>query len=320
MPLAPCYSSPSHLRAFWRKAWRTKGCWQTQSTLRAQRRHRRRLLRAAHAAGKFPGMVLIHHMPGWDEWITEATRKFAHHGFATISPHLYFRDGPGSPDDVGAPRARGRRRRRTTRWSAMPTGAVGLSARAAVRQRQGRRDRLSAPAAATPTSSPAKLAAFDAIVDCWGGNVIVDEPEAAQRQAAGRADRPRPTSSTPRCSASSATTTRTPTPSRSTAPRRCSRSSARTTSSTATMAPATGSSTPRASAYPRRAGHRRLEEGVRLLPETSRQHGLSRSSHVLLYCREGRRRHRQGPKQAGCGSTQPTSTTTIPTTRPSITP
>ena len=29
-------------------------------------------------------------------------RKLAHHGFATISPHLYFREGPGSPDDVGA--------------------------------------------------------------------------------------------------------------------------------------------------------------------------------------------------------------------------
>src|SRR6187397_3285723 len=52
--------------------------------------------------GPFPGVVLIHHMPGWDEWITEATRKLAHHGFGTIAPHLYFREGPGSPDDVGA--------------------------------------------------------------------------------------------------------------------------------------------------------------------------------------------------------------------------
>src|SRR5262249_30112359 len=57
-------------------------------------------------AGKVPGVVLIHHLPGWDEWITEATRKLAHHGFATIAPHLYFREGPGSPDDVGA-RVRG---------------------------------------------------------------------------------------------------------------------------------------------------------------------------------------------------------------------
>jgi len=39
-------------------------------------------------SGKFPGVVLIHHMPGWDEWICEATRKLAHRGFATIAPHL----------------------------------------------------------------------------------------------------------------------------------------------------------------------------------------------------------------------------------------
>ena len=53
-------------------------------------------------AGKFPGIVVIHHLPGWDEWIMEVVRKFAHHGYAAISPHLYFRDGPGEPDDIGA--------------------------------------------------------------------------------------------------------------------------------------------------------------------------------------------------------------------------
>ena len=26
-------------------------------------------------AGKFPGMVVIHHLPGWDEWITEVVRN-----------------------------------------------------------------------------------------------------------------------------------------------------------------------------------------------------------------------------------------------------
>src|SRR3979409_796113 len=52
--------------------------------------------------GKNPGVGVIHHRPGWDEWITEVVRKFAHHGFAAASPHLYFRDGPGSPDDIGA--------------------------------------------------------------------------------------------------------------------------------------------------------------------------------------------------------------------------
>src|SRR5262245_56971506 len=53
-------------------------------------------------AGKVPGVVVIMHLPGWDEWIIETTRKLAHHGYAAIAPHLYFREGTGSPDDLGA--------------------------------------------------------------------------------------------------------------------------------------------------------------------------------------------------------------------------
>ena len=53
-------------------------------------------------AGPFPGMVVIHHAPGWDEWYREATRKFAHHGYAAISPNLYCREGHGTAEDVGA--------------------------------------------------------------------------------------------------------------------------------------------------------------------------------------------------------------------------
>ena len=47
-------------------------------------------------------MVIIHHAPGWDEWYRECAVRFAHHGYATISPNLYFREGHGTPEDVGA--------------------------------------------------------------------------------------------------------------------------------------------------------------------------------------------------------------------------
>src|SRR6202007_369786 len=53
-------------------------------------------------AGKFTGIGVIHHLPGWDEWTMEVVRKFSHHGFAAISPHLYFREGSDAPDDIGA--------------------------------------------------------------------------------------------------------------------------------------------------------------------------------------------------------------------------
>lgn len=52
--------------------------------------------------GPFPGVVLIHHLPGWSEWYREATRRFAHHGYAAISHNLYHRSGEGDPDDVAA--------------------------------------------------------------------------------------------------------------------------------------------------------------------------------------------------------------------------
>src|ERR1041385_3056053 len=51
---------------------------------------------------KVGGVAVIMHMPGWDEGVIEPPRKIAHHGCAAISPHLYSREGAGSPDVLGA--------------------------------------------------------------------------------------------------------------------------------------------------------------------------------------------------------------------------
>src|SRR4030081_2959048 len=56
-------------------------------------------------AGPFPGVVLVHHLPGWSELYIETTRRFAHHGYIAICANLYEREGGGSdanPDDVAA--------------------------------------------------------------------------------------------------------------------------------------------------------------------------------------------------------------------------
>src|SRR2546430_16889814 len=59
-------------------------------------------------SGPYPGVVLIHHAPGWDEFYRETTRRFAHHGYAAISHNLYHLSGEGKGDDVAAKvRARG---------------------------------------------------------------------------------------------------------------------------------------------------------------------------------------------------------------------
>ncbi len=125
--------------------------------------------------GPFPGVVLIHHLPGWDEWITEATRKLAHHGFATIAPHLYHREGPGCPDDVGAKaRAAGGVADRQMigdlagamaylRTQPEGNGKVGLIGFCS----GGRHVYLAA----------GSLPNVDALVDCWGGNKFADNKD-----------------------------------------------------------------------------------------------------------------------------------------------
>jgi carboxymethylenebutenolidase len=125
--------------------------------------------------GPFAGVVVIHHMPGWDEWITEQTRKLAHHGYAAISPHLYFREGPGSPDDVGA-RVRAAGGVADAQVMGDVAGAMAfLRAQPEANRKVGvigfcSGGRHTYLAACT-------LTGIDAAVDCWGGNVVVDDPK-----------------------------------------------------------------------------------------------------------------------------------------------
>jgi carboxymethylenebutenolidase len=49
-------------------------------------------------SGKFPGVVVVHHMPGWDEPTIEITRRFAQHGYTAICPNLQFREGKATPE------------------------------------------------------------------------------------------------------------------------------------------------------------------------------------------------------------------------------
>jgi len=130
--------------------------------------------------GPFPGMVVIHHAPGWDEWYREATRRFAHHGYAAISPNLYFRDGHGTPEDVAA----------------KVRGAGGVPDDQAVGDIEGAMQYLrslpylNGKVGVFGTCSGGRhafLAAcrvrgFDAVVDCWGGRVVMTREDLTPRQ------------------------------------------------------------------------------------------------------------------------------------------
>jgi len=123
--------------------------------------------------GPKPGMVVIHHAPGWDEWSTEVTRKFAHHGYNAICPNLYTRNGPGSPDDVAAKvRAAGG----VADDQVMGDVAGAMQWLRAQPGSNGRVGVIGFCSGGRHTFLAAcTVPGVDAAVNCWGGNVVVDD-------------------------------------------------------------------------------------------------------------------------------------------------
>ena len=125
--------------------------------------------------GPHPGMVIIHHKPGWDEWYREATRKYAHHGYAALSPNLYFRAGHGTPEDVAAKvraagglpdeQAVGDMAGALHYLQSLPyvSGKIGVWGTCS----GGRHAYLAA----------CRVPGFSAVVDCWGGRVVMEEKD-----------------------------------------------------------------------------------------------------------------------------------------------
>ena len=130
--------------------------------------------------GPFPGMVLAHHMPGWDDFYHEVTRKFAAHGYAALCPNLFARAGHGTPEDVAAKvRAAGgvpddqavgdlAAAMRTLKTLPTLNGKVGIFGTCS----GGRHAFLAA----------CRAPGFDALVDCWGGRVVMADAELSPNQ------------------------------------------------------------------------------------------------------------------------------------------
>lgn len=126
-------------------------------------------------AGPYPTIVLIHHMPGWDDASKEMARKFAANGFVTISPDMhcrqrrdsglgydhaklsaYVRDQGGMPDDRSVGDVQGAMNYlRTLPYSNGKVGVIGFCS-------GGRQTFLVA----------CRIPTVNAAVDCWGGGVV----------------------------------------------------------------------------------------------------------------------------------------------------
>jgi carboxymethylenebutenolidase len=120
--------------------------------------------------GPFPGIVLIPHMPGWDEFYRETARRFAQHGYLAICPDINCRFGHGTPDEVVAKvRAAGgvsddsvigdcegaMKYLRSLPYSNGKVGLIGTCS-------GGRQSFLVA----------CRGKGFNAAVECWGGRVV----------------------------------------------------------------------------------------------------------------------------------------------------
>jgi carboxymethylenebutenolidase len=126
-----------------------------------------------HGSGPFPGVVLIHHLPGWDEFYREMTRRFAQHGYLAISPNMYGRFGYGMPDDAAA-KARGDGGVTDDQaLGDMEGGAAFLRSQANCTGKVGIIGSCSGGRHGFMISCRSK--AFDACVELWGGGVVQAE-------------------------------------------------------------------------------------------------------------------------------------------------
>jgi len=132
------------------------------------------------SAGPLPGVVVIHHMPGWDVATKEIARRFAHHGFVAISPNLHFREGKATPEENSASvraaggmpddRTMGDVQGAIDYLRALPylNGKVGVIGYCS----GGRQAYLAA----------CTLRGLDAAIDCYGGGVVAKPEELTARQ------------------------------------------------------------------------------------------------------------------------------------------
>ncbi len=125
--------------------------------------------------GPFPGIVLVHHMPGWDELYRELARRFTQHGYVAICPNLYNRFGHGTPEEIAA---------RVREQGGVPDDSVVGDCEAAMHylkslpNSNGKVGIIGGCSGGRHAFLVAcRVSGFNAVVDCWGGRVVMSQEE-----------------------------------------------------------------------------------------------------------------------------------------------
>lgn len=121
------------------------------------------------------GVVVIHHMPGYDEGTKEIARKFAAHGYLALCPNLYFREAPGASPDDAAAAARSQGGVPDTRLIGDVGGAVAHLKSLA--PSNGKVATIGYCSGGRQSFLAACSLDLDAAVDCYGAFVVAPPPE-----------------------------------------------------------------------------------------------------------------------------------------------
>ncbi len=121
------------------------------------------------------GVVVIHHMPGYDAATKEITRKFAANGYLAICPNLYSREAPGASPDDAAAAARANGGVPDERLVGDVAGAV--AALKALPGSNGKAATIGYCSGGRQSFLAACSLPLDAAVDCYGAFVVGTPPE-----------------------------------------------------------------------------------------------------------------------------------------------
>lgn len=121
--------------------------------------------------GPYPGIVLIPHMPGWDEINFEIARRFSHHGYLAICPNIYERAGHGFPAEIAV---KSREAGGVSDDSVMGDCEGALNYLTSLPYASGKAGVIGMCSGGRHAFlAGCRVGGFHAAVDCWGGRVVM---------------------------------------------------------------------------------------------------------------------------------------------------
>ncbi len=138
--------------------------------------------------GPYGGVVVIHHMPGYDRGSKEIVRRFASdEGYIAVMPHLYSREGAGaSPDDAAAA---GRAAGGVPDERLVGDVEAGAKYLKTLASHNGKVATIGYCSGGRQSFLAAVSLPLDAAVDCYGAFVVEPPPEGMGLKAAPLVDR-----------------------------------------------------------------------------------------------------------------------------------